>query len=111
MGKADLQVMEKRIAEGEALERKTRIKRHKEKIKKEQESFWNDFKKFVSRGNVLDLAVAVVIANSFNAIVSGLVKYVITPCVPYFTSGVSIHEWEHVFLSSASPSAILFSIT
>jgi large conductance mechanosensitive channel len=96
MGKADLQVMEKRIAEGEELERKTRIKRHREKIKKERESFWNDFKKFVSRGNVLDLAVAVVIANSFNAIVSGLVKYVITPCVTYFTSGVSIHEWEYV---------------
>ena len=96
MGKADLQVMEKRIAEGEEIERKNRIKRRKEKIKKEKESFWNDFKKFVSRGNVLDLAVAVVVANSFNAIVSGLVKYVITPFVTYFTSGVSIHEWKHV---------------
>ena len=96
MGKADLQVIEKRIAEGEELERKNRIKKHKEKMKKERESFWSDFKKFVSRGNVLDLAVAVVVANAFNAIVTGLVKYVITPCVTYFTSGVSIHEWEYV---------------
>ena len=38
-------------------------------MKKERESFWSDFKKFVSRGNVLDLAVAVVVANAFNAIV------------------------------------------
>ena len=96
MGKADLEVMEKRIAEGEERERKTRIKKRKEKIKKERETFWSDFKKFIARGNVLDLAVAVVIANAFNAIVTGLVNYVITPFVTYFTSGVSIHEWEYV---------------
>jgi len=92
MGKADLQVMEKRIAEGEKLEKK----QLKARLKKERETFWNDFKKFVTRGNVLDLAVAVVIANAFNAIVSGLVKYILTPFVTYFTSGVSIHEWVYV---------------
>ena len=96
MGKADLEVMEKRIAEGEERERKSQIKKRKEKMKKERESFWSDFKKFIARGNVLDLAVAVVVANAFNAIVTGLVKYVITPFVTYFTSGVSIHEWEYV---------------
>ena len=96
MGKADLEVMEKRIAEGEERERKSRIKKRKERMKKERESFWSDFKKFIARGNVLDLAVAVVVANAFNAIVTGLVKYVITPFVTYFTSGVSIHEWEYV---------------
>lgn len=92
MGKADLQVMEKRIAEGEERVRQER----KERIKKEHRTFISDFKKFVARGNVLDLAVAVVVANAFNAIVTGLVKYVITPFVTYFTSGVSIHEWEYV---------------
>lgn len=96
MGKADLEVMEKRIAEGEEREKKSRIKKRKERMKKERESFWSDFKKFIARGNVLDLAVAVVVANAFNAIVTGLVKYVITPFVTYFTSGVSIHEWEYV---------------
>ena len=96
MGKADIEVMEKRIAEGEERERKAQKIRRKEKIKKERETFWSDFKKFIARGNVLDLAVAVVIANAFNAIVTGMVKYIITPFVTYFTSGVSIHEWEHV---------------
>ena len=96
MGKADLEIMEKRIAEGEERERKTQKLRRKEKIKKDRETFWSDFKKFIARGNVLDLAVAVVIANAFNAIVTGMVKYIITPFVTYFTSGVSIHEWEYI---------------
>jgi large conductance mechanosensitive channel len=38
-----------------------------------------EFKDFVMRGNVLDLAVAVVIGAAFNAIVSSLVDNVITP--------------------------------
>ena len=42
------------------------------------------------------MAVAVVVATAFNAIVNGLVKQIITPCVTYFTSGVSIDEWEHI---------------
>ncbi|HWK06481.1 MAG TPA: large conductance mechanosensitive channel protein MscL [Puia sp.] len=38
-----------------------------------------EFKDFILRGNVLDLAVAVVIGAAFNAIVSSLVESVITP--------------------------------
>jgi large conductance mechanosensitive channel len=38
-----------------------------------------DFKKFILRGNVVDLAVAVVIGGAFGAIVTALVKDIITP--------------------------------
>ncbi len=38
---------------------------------------WEDFRKFVMRGNVLDLAVAVVIGVAFNAVVTSLVNDVI----------------------------------
>lgn len=72
------------------------VKKKMEKIKKKNIKFWEDFKKFIAKGNVLDLAVAVVIATAFNAIVNGLVDYIITPFVTYMTSGVSIHEWEYV---------------
>lgn len=75
---------------------KEKIKARKEKIKKEKVSFFTDFKKFITKGNVLDMAVAVVVATAFNAIVNGLVKQIITPLVTYFTSGVSINEWEYV---------------
>ncbi len=67
-----------------------------EKAKKNRIKFWADFKKFIAKGNVLDLAVAVVVATAFNAIVNGLVNYIITPFITYMTSGVSINEWEYV---------------
>ena len=58
--------------------------------------FWADFKKFITKGNVLDMAVGVVIGTAFNAIVNGLVKQVINPCVAYFTDGISLDELKHV---------------
>jgi large conductance mechanosensitive channel len=41
----------------------------------------NDFKKFLLRGNVVDLAVAVVIGAAFGAVVTSLVKDLITPLI------------------------------
>lgn len=77
------------------------MKKRAEKIKKENKKFWDDFKKFIAKGNVLDLAVAVVIATAFNAIVNGLVDYIITPFITFMTSGVSIHEWEYILRPEA----------
>lgn len=42
-------------------------------------SFIKDFKAFAMKGNVMDLAVAVIIGGAFSAIVSSLVKDIITP--------------------------------
>jgi len=42
---------------------------------------WQGFKQFVLRGNVLDLAVAVVIGGAFGAVVTALVKDIITPII------------------------------
>ena len=44
-------------------------------------SFIKDFKAFALKGNVLDLAVAVVIGAAFSAIVASLVKDIITPLI------------------------------
>ena len=41
----------------------------------------NDFKKFIMRGNVIDLAVAVIVGGAFNAVVQSLVKNVVTPII------------------------------
>lgn len=70
----------------------------KEKLKEKGEkvTFFSDFKKFITKGNVLDMAVGVVVGTAFNAIVNGLVKNIITPVMTYFTSGVSIDEWKYV---------------
>ncbi len=96
MGEADKKAMDEKIKAGEKAEKKALLKRQKELLKKERVSFFTDFKKFITKGNVLDLAVAVVISTAFNAIVNGLVKNIITPVVTYFTSGVSIEEWKYV---------------
>ncbi len=96
MGKEDQEVLEARIQEGEKKAAKAERKRLKAELKKKGDGFIADFKKFITKGNVLDMAVAVVVATSFNAIVNGLVKYIITPFVTYFTSGVSINEWKYV---------------
>ena len=47
-------------------------------------SFWQDFKVFISKGKVVDMAVGVVIGASFGKIVTGLVNYVINPFVGIF---------------------------
>jgi hypothetical protein len=47
-----------------------------------------DFKKFVLRGNVVDLAIAVVIGVAFGAIVSSLVADIIMPIIGAITGGL-----------------------
>jgi large conductance mechanosensitive channel len=47
----------------------------------------NDFKKFILRGNVVDLAVGVVIGSAFGVVVSSLVKDLITPLIGALTKG------------------------
>ena len=42
---------------------------------------WNDFKEFIARGNVLDLAVAVILGVAFGAIVTSLVDDIIMPLI------------------------------
>jgi large conductance mechanosensitive channel len=51
--------------------------------------FLNEFKAFASRGNVVDLAVAVVIGGAFGKIVTSVVNDVLMPPIGYLTSGVS----------------------
>ncbi|MBE2238325.1 MAG: large-conductance mechanosensitive channel protein MscL [Caldilineaceae bacterium] len=49
---------------------------------------WNEFKEFISRGNVLDLAVAVVMGTAFSAIVNSMVNDVIMPLVGVALGGL-----------------------
>ncbi|MFN3335098.1 MAG: large-conductance mechanosensitive channel protein MscL [Caldilinea sp.] len=49
---------------------------------------WNEFKQFISRGNVLDLAVAVVMGTAFGAIVNSLVNDIIMPIVGVILGGL-----------------------
>jgi large conductance mechanosensitive channel len=48
-------------------------------IKQEATGFFKDFQAFITKGNVIDLAVAVIIGGAFNAIVASLTKDLINP--------------------------------
>lgn len=66
----------------------------KEKTKKEKKksSFWKDFKAFISRGNIVDLAVAVVVGAAFTAIVNSLVNDIIKPLITLLFGGEDMSE-------------------
>jgi large conductance mechanosensitive channel len=58
-------------------------------------NFWQEFKEFAFKGNMLDLAVAVVIGTAFGAVVNSLVKNIIMPAVSYVQpSSVGYQAWH-----------------
>ncbi|ARJ24255.1 large-conductance mechanosensitive channel protein MscL [Bacillus mycoides] len=62
---------------------------------------WNEFKKFAFKGNVIDLAVGVVIGAAFGKIVSSLVKDIITPLLGMVLGGVNFTDLKLTFGKSS----------
>ena len=56
--------------------------------------FGEEFKKFITRGNVMDLAVGMIIGAAFTAIVTSLVNDIIMPLISIATGGVSFENWN-----------------
>ena len=54
--------------------------------------FINDFKTFIARGNVMDMAVGVIIGGAFKAIADSLTADIIMPILGIFTSEVSFAD-------------------
>ncbi len=52
--------------------------------------FFEEFKKFISRGNVMDMAVGVIIGSAFTAIVNSLVNDIFMPVLSLITGGFDI---------------------
>ena len=53
----------------------------------------NEFKEFIMRGNVLDLAVGVIIGGAFQKIIASLVNDVIMPVITLCTGGIDFTNW------------------
>lgn len=62
-----------------------------------------DFKEFVSRGNVVDLAVGVIIGGAFGKVVSSLVSDVIMPPIGLLLAGVNFKDLYYNLSSTAYP--------
>ena len=54
--------------------------------------FFTDFKNFIARGNVLDMAVAVVVGSAFTAIVNSLVNDIIMPLIAWAIGGAAFSD-------------------
>ncbi len=50
--------------------------------------FLDEFKAFISRGNVIDMAVGIIVGSAFTAIVNSLVKDLIMPIIGLITGGI-----------------------
>ena len=62
--------------------------------KKKQSGFFEEFKTFIARGNVLDLAVGVIIGGAFGTITTSLTSDVIMPVVSIFLGGIDFSEMK-----------------
>lgn len=57
---------------------------------------FKEFKKFIAKGNVLELAVGLILATYFGAIVKSLVNDIIMPAVGYLIGGVDFNKLKYV---------------
>lgn len=53
---------------------------------------WNDFKAFIARGNILDLAIAVIMGAAFGSVVKTFTDGIIMPIVGVLTGGIDFKD-------------------
>lgn len=56
----------------------------------------NEFKDFIAKGNVMDMAVGIIVGAAFTAIVTSLVGDLINPIIALFTGGIDFSGWFYV---------------
>ena len=71
----------------------------------EKKSFWSEFKTFIARGNVMDMAVGVVVGGAFTAIVNSLVGDIINPLIGKLFGGVDLSEAKVVLTEATEETA------
>lgn len=63
--------------------------------------FFEEFKKFISRGNVIDMAVGIIIGGAFTGIVSSLVEDIINPLIGLF-GGMNFDRYSLTLMGEAT---------
>ncbi|MPN35876.1 Large-conductance mechanosensitive channel [bioreactor metagenome] len=70
-----------------------------------KKGFMAEFKEFISRGNVMDLAVGIIIGTAFTAIIYSLVNDVIMPVLGRLISGINFAELKIVLVEAVGDTA------
>ncbi len=65
-------------------------------VKEKGKGFFGEFKEFIARGNVVDMAVGVIIGGAFGKISTSLVNDIIMPLISMLTGGVDFSSWKWV---------------
>lgn len=68
-------------------------------------NFIKEFKKFITKGNVVDMAVAVIIGGAFSKIVTSLVNDIIMPLISLLLDGINVTDWKWVIKAAEYNSA------
>jgi len=63
-----------------------------DKKKKDKKGIVKEFKEFISKGNVMDMAVGIIIGSAFTAIVTSLVNDIAMPFIAKITGGISFDQ-------------------
>lgn len=66
----------------------------------EKSKFFDEFKKFIARGNVIDMAVGVVVGSAFTAIVNQLVQGIINPCIGKLFGDINLADYKVVLTAA-----------
>ena len=62
-------------------------------IAEKSKGFVGEFKEFIMRGNVMDMAVGVIIGGAFQKIIASLVEDIIMPVISTATGGIDFNNW------------------
>lgn len=101
MSKKEEKAIRKAEKKQKKLEKQNLKKIHKE-LGKKAKDFGDDYKKFITKGNVVDMAVAVVVGQAFNKIVNGLVSFIITPLISRYVGGINMQDWRWVLREAST---------
>ena len=74
-------------------------------------NFLNEFKTFAMRGNVIDMAVGIIIGGAFGTIVNSLVNDVLMPLIGLLLGKVDFSDWQIVLSAdAANPVAVKYGL-
>lgn len=89
------------------------VKKSLKKIKAKEPTIIKEFKEFINRGNVVDLAVGVIVGGAFSAIVTSLVDNIITPVISMLIGGFDLSGLSVTvpsFLGATEPATIKYGL-
>ena len=76
-----------------------------------KKGFFGEFKEFISRGNVVDMAVGIIVGSAFTAIVTSLVNDIVTPIIGYAIGGINFSDFKFEFpaiIDGMTPATITY---